>query len=127
MFVLDLPGPCGHRERHVDAKGRAQFLVDTVRLHFAPLDRAHVLGLAKVVEEETDRRRRELGRPLLVGRIEGDLDSVETVRTELALEQGLQGLVQVGEHGVERDADGYRHDCKSAPLWEPSATDRTGR
>ena len=45
----------------------------------APVGRAELVRLAQVVEEEVDRRARELARPVARRRVERDLDAVEAV------------------------------------------------
>ena len=51
----------------------------------------------------------ELARPLAGRRVERDLDAVEAVPPELALQQRAQRLVEVREHRVERDGDDEGH------------------
>ena len=79
-------------------------------------------GLAQVVEEEVDGRVRELARPLLRGRVEGDVDALEAVALELAAQERPQCLVEVRDRGVQRYVDDQRH--VSRPY--PSAAARVG-
>ena len=71
-----------------------------------PARRAVLLGLAHVVEEQVHGRRRELPGPFAGRRVERDLDALEAVALELALEHAAQRLVEVGEHRVEGHLDG---------------------
>ena len=63
-------------------------------------------GLAQVVEEDVHGRLGELPRPVARRGVEGDVDALEAVPLELAAQEVAQGLVQVGEHRVERHVDG---------------------
>src|SRR4051794_26649978 len=76
-----------------------------------PVARAQAFRFAQVVEEHVDRRLGELPRPFARRRVERDLDTLEAVALEILAQQRAQGLVEVGQHGVERHVDGQQHSA----------------
>ena len=106
--VLVLDGLRPGRDRVGDLHHQRRRPLDATRRRRAarPARRAVLLGLAHVVEEQVHGRRRELPGPFAGRRVERDLDALEAVALELALEHAAQRLVEVGEHRVERHLDG---------------------
>jgi hypothetical protein len=124
VLVLDRLGPRADRVGQLELERRRR----DERVAVAPVlggSGLRALGrLAQVVEEQVDRRARELARPLLRGRVERDADALEAVAAELAAQQLAQRLVEVGDRRVERDVDDEGHEfCGGLKRSSSSATE----
>ena len=84
VLVLDRFRPRGDRVGQLEVQRRVNDPGAAVAAPLAGVRGGALERLAQVVEEDVDRRLRELARPLLGGRVEGDVDTLEPVALELA-------------------------------------------
>ena len=122
VLVLDRLRPRGDRVGQLELERRRRDDARAVRAHLVRRALGAHARLAQVVEEEVDGRVRELARPLLRRRVEGDVDALEAVALELAPQQRPQCLVEVRDRGVQRYVDDQRHASRpypsAGPAWE---------
>jgi hypothetical protein len=95
VLVLDRLRPRGDGVGDLEAHRRRRRHVRPVDAHVARAGLGLAEVLAQVVEEEVDRRRGELGRPVAGGRVERDLHALEAVVLQLAAQQRPQRLIEI--------------------------------
>jgi len=111
VLVLDRLRPCRHGVGDLEPHGRRRGHHRAVDPDVARRRLRLAEVLAQVVEEEVDRRRGELGRPVRRRGVERDLDALEPVALELATDERAQCLVEIRQRGVQGYVNDGRHWC----------------